>query len=195
MNLPIYRATIISDECGVERISLVDSPAVEWDFLAFSDEIKQVMFNADEEKHIITGVLLRADFPIYRYDANLGEYYIKFDRETIKKTAEKLLEDGNHNTINLQHIPNSDVEGVKMLEIFFKDAANGVNPKGFEAISDGSLLATFKVHNPKIWENIKNGTFRGFSIEGNFGFDLEMNKEQRDFEEIMKILDELTKYK
>lgn len=191
MNLPIYKATIVSDECGVERISLVDYPAVEWDFLAFSNDIKQVMFSADEEKHIITGVLLRADFPIYRNDAVWGEYYIKFDRETIKKTAEKLLEDGNHNTINLQHIPNSDVEGVKMLEIFFKDAENGVIPKGFEAVSDGSLMATFKVHNPKIWENIKNGTFRGFSIEGNFGFDLEMSKEDKLFNEIMAMLDEL----
>lgn len=195
MNLPIYIATIINDDCGVSKISLVDAPAVEWDFVALASNTKQVMFSANEEKHIITGVLLRADFPIYRYDEELGEYYIKFDKEIIKQTAEKLLSDNNQNSVNLQHIPNSDVDGVKMVEIFIKDSANGINPKGFEPISDGSLMATFKVHNEKIWNAIKQGEFNGFSIEGNFGFDLEMSKEDRDFEEIMKMLNELEKYK
>lgn len=193
MNLPIYKAVIANDKCGVERISLVDFPAVEVDFLAFDADIKQIMFSANEEKHIITGVLLRADYPIYRNDGQLGEYYIKFDRETIKNVAEKLLDDGNHNVVNLQHIPNSDVEGVKMVEIFFKDAENGINPKGFEQITDGSLMATFKVHNEKIWKSIKDGEFRGFSIEGNFGFDLEKTKEDKDYDDIMKMLHELEK--
>lgn len=195
MKLPIYKAVIVNDECGVERISLVDYPAVEVDFMAFSTDIKQIMFSADEEKHIITGVLLRADFPIYRFDDKLGEYYVKFDKETIKKTAEKLLTDGNQNTVNLQHVPNSDVEGVKMVEIFIKDAENGINPKGFENITDGSLMATFKVHNEKIWKSIKEGVFKGFSIEGNFGFDLELSKEDRDYNEIMSMLDELERIK
>lgn len=193
MNLPIYKAVIVNDNCGVERISLVDYPAVEVDFLAFASDIKQIMFSANEEKHIITGVLLRADYPIYRNDSQLGEYYIKFDRETIKNVAEKLLKDGNHNAVNLQHIPNSDVEGVDMLEIFFKNAENGINPKGFENITDGSLMATFKVHNEKIWNAIKEGVFNGFSIEGNFGFDLELSKEDNDYEEVMKMINELEK--
>jgi hypothetical protein len=193
MNLPIYKAVIVNDNCGVERISLVDYPAVEVDFLAFASDIKQIMFSANEEKHIITGVLLRADYPIYRNDSQLGEYYIKFDRETIKNVAEKLLKDGNHNAVNLQHIPNSDVEGVDMVEIFFKNAENGINPKGFENITDGSLMATFKVHNEKIWNAIKEGVFNGFSIEGNFGFDLELSKEDNDYEEVMKMINELEK--
>lgn len=193
MNLPIYKAVIVNDNCGVERISLVDYPAVEVDFLAFASDIKQIMFSANEEKHIITGVLLRADYPIYRNDSQLGEYYIKFDRETIKNVAEKLLKDGKHNAVNLQHIPNSDVEGVDMVEIFFKNAENGINPKGFENITDGSLMATFKVHNEKIWNAIKEGVFNGFSIEGNFGFDLELSKEDNDYEEVMKMINELEK--
>lgn len=193
MKLPIYKAVIVNDNCGVERISLVNYPAVEVDFLAFTSDIKQIMFSANEEKHIITGVLLRADYPIYRNDSQLGEYYIKFDRETIKNVAEKLLKDGNHNAVNLQHIPNSDVEGVDMVEIFFKNAENGINPKGFENITDGSLMATFKVHNEKIWNAIKEGVFNGFSIEGNFGFDLELSKEDNDYEEVMKMINELEK--
>ena len=185
--LPIYNV-IIDNETGIDRISLVEMPAVESNFLAFSQEKKQVMFSANEEKQMITGVVMRADFPIYRYDEH-GAYYIQFSKEAIRKMAEKLFRDNHQNCINIEHIENSDVEGVCMQEMFIKDAEKGISPKGFENISNGSLFATFKVHNPKIWELIKNGRFKGFSLEGMFVF--EEVKEEETFNEIMEMLDKI----
>ena len=55
------------DSTGMNAISLVESPAVEHDFLCFSKEKQPVKMQFDDAKHIITGVVCLADTPIYRY--------------------------------------------------------------------------------------------------------------------------------
>ena len=192
MSLPLYNIVINDAETGIDRISLVEMPAVESNFLAFAKDKKQIMFSANEEQQMITGVLARADYPIYRNDDQLGEYYIQFGKEVIKEMAEKLLVDGHQNWVNIEHIENSDVDGVYMIEMFLKDSKKGINPIGFEDISDGSLFATFKVRNQKIWDCIKNGTFKGFSIEGLFGFE-QVDREEQIYNEILDMLDKIMK--
>ena len=64
-------------------MSLVEFPAVEDNFLKFADE-QQMQFSVDEEQHIVFGVALRADFPIYRVSQSLGEFYVVFQPHTIK---------------------------------------------------------------------------------------------------------------
>ena len=181
--LPVFEALIGDDNCGIYRISLVDLPAVESNFLAFgknekAEKQRKMMFNVDdEEKHMVTGVIMRADYNIYRYDPSFGEYYIRYSPETIRVMAEKMMSDNTFNNINLQHVDGTDVEGVNLVEIFIKDTAKGINPAGFENIENGSLFATYKVNNEEIWEQIKAGSFLGFSLEGIF--DLEMTKHNK----------------
>jgi hypothetical protein len=189
--IPIYNIVIEDNESGIDRISLVKSPAVESNFIAFANKKKQLLFTTNEEQQMIMGVLMRANYPIYRCDEQLGEYYVQFGNDTIKQMAEKLLRDNHQNWINIEHVENSDVDGVYMLEMFIKDTNKGINPKGFEDISDGSLFATFKVKNPKLWENIKNGTFLGFSIEGMFGYEKPEDNEEKTLNEIMSMIDKL----
>lgn len=189
--LPIYSIRIDSEETGIDRISLVENPAVDSNFLAFNNNVKQVMFSAKEEQQIIVGCLMRADYPIYRNDEN-GEYYIKFEKDTIKLMAEKLLLDNHQNYINIEHIDNSDVDGINMVQLFIKNDADGISPKGFEQIEDGSLFAVFKVRNQKIWEHIKNGTFKGFSIEGLFDFkDIDKENDEKTLDDILAMLDKI----
>lgn len=185
--IPIYNVQITDAETGIDRISLVEYPAVESNFLAFSDNKKTVMFSANEEQQMIVGCLMRADFPIYRKD-EYGEYYIQFSKDVIKQMAEKLLKDGHQNWVNIEHINNTDVNDVNMVELFIKNTKNGINPKGFEQIEDGSLFAVFKVRNPKIWDYIKNDIFKGFSIEGVFNF-AETDNEDKTLDEIITMLD------
>ena len=170
--LPVMNATMEQDGDGILRISLVDWPAVESDFLTFhKDAPKQAAPAAesykifDEEKRIIYGVVMRADFPIYRYDEQNGEYFIVFTKDVIRAMAEKYLADGRQNDVNVMHLAGSDVEGVEMVQFFIKDTAAGINPAGFEVIEDGSLFAEFHVLNDEIWEACKAGEYRGFSIE------------------------------
>lgn len=194
MEIPTYDVIIAYEENGVDRISLVLNPAVESNFVAFSKQNEHIMFSANEEKQMITGVLLRADYPILRIDADMGKYYIKFSPETIRLTAEKMLKEGNHNHINIEHIPDSDINGVELQEIFIKDTEKGIDPKGFEDISNGSLFATYKVNNSKVWEYIKKGTFKGFSIEGSYAFEVE-EEVDTEYDEIMAMIDKLERIK
>lgn len=165
--LPVFDAVMEDEMCGMLRISLVDDPAVESLWKSF-DRSKQVQKYAvqDEEKRLVRGVVMRADFPIYRYDED-GEYYILYKADTIRQMAEKYLAEGRQNLVNLMHQSGSDVDGVQMVQYFIK--GNGVQVDGFDDIADGSLFAEFHVTNDDVWAAIKEGTYRGFSLEGIFG--------------------------
>lgn len=186
--IPVYNATITDDETGMYKISLVDDPAVQSNFLAFDSNRKMLMYKVeDEEQRLVRGVVMRADFPIYRNDRRLGEYYIIYKAETIRQMAEKYLLESRQNNVNLMHEEDSDVEGVQMVQYFIKDVNAGVNPTGFEDIADGSLFAEFHIVNDDIWEQVKEGTYKGFSLEGLFDLVPEQNKEE--VEEIVDALE------
>lgn len=167
--IPVFEALIDSIDTGIYKISLVDLPAVESDFIAFDKQNKVMKYNIEnEEQRMVTGVIMRANFNIYRYDEEFGEYYIKYSPETIKLMAEKMMIDNTFNNINLMHEDGTDVEGVNLVELFIKDTNKGINPSNFDDIENGSLFATYKINNDAIWEQIKLGTFKGFSLEGIF---------------------------
>lgn len=196
--LPIYEALIEDFDSGIYKISLVDAPAVESDFVYFNKQKEQVNFAIEnEEQRMVTGVIMRADFPIYRVSEGIGEYYMKFSKETIKKMVEKMMSDKTFNNINLQHEDGSDVEGVNLVEIFIKDSEKGISPKGFEDIEEGSLFATYKIENDEIWNDIKAGTFKGFSIEALVDLKetklKKQNREKNIFNKTMKLFNKILK--
>ena len=163
---PVFVAGMETDACGMLKVSLVDYPAVEKNFLAFEKQEKVELYAVqDEDKQIVRGVLMRANYPIFRKDKELGEYFIIYKPETIREMAEQYLKEGRSSNVNLMHEDGSDVEGVDMVQLFIKDSAAGVSPSGFEEIEDGSLFAEFHVNNPDVWASIKEGTYKGFSIE------------------------------
>ena len=186
--IPVFQALIDGADTGMFKISLVDAPAVEKDFVAFDKTRKQLMYSVeDEAKRLVLGVVMRADFPIYRKDANFGEYYIIYKADTIRTMAEKYLAEGRQNDVNLMHQEGTDVEGVDMVQYFIKDTEKGVAPAGYEDCADGTLFAEFHVHNDEIWDAIQAGTYRGFSLEG--VFDLVPERDADAVQEIVDALD------
>ena len=96
--LPVYQAVISDEKCGMLRISLVDDPAVQSNFVAFSKNqpTRQLMYAVqDEDKRLVLGVVMRADFPILRRqpltDDKEMEFYIIYKADTIRTMAEKYL--------------------------------------------------------------------------------------------------------
>lgn len=166
--LPLYRVAL-SDKDGVLRVSLVDDPAVESDFEVFRKEAEKrpaLYAVQDEEKRLVRGVILRADYPIYRKDKDSDRgYYVTFGAEVIREAAERYLAEGRANDVNLQHEDGTDVDGVQMVQFFIKDSAAGMAPEGFDDIADGSLFGEYHVTNDDVWDEIKAGTFKGFSVE------------------------------
>lgn len=188
MKLPIYNLEINEDDqdTGVNFVALVDSPAIERNWVAFN---KQQSFIANEDKQIISGALMVADLPIYRQDAILGEYYAVFTAETIEKIVNKFFKSGMIHNVNLMHDASQVVKGAYMIESYIINRDKGINPpKGFEGISDGSWFGSFKVENAEIWKRIKEGEFKGFSIEGAFDHLFYVDKEQKAINEIIEII-------
>lgn len=182
--IPVYDALITDEETGMMKISLVDDPAVMSDFQAFDNIRKMQMYSVtDDEKRLVRGVVMRADFPIYRRDERLGEYYIIYKPETIRAMAEKYLAESRQNDVNVMH--STDVDGVQMVQWFIK--GDGVSVDGFDDIADGSLFAEFHILNDEVWEAVKSGEYKGFSLEG--FFDLAPERDKQTVEEIVDDLD------
>ena len=184
--IPVYNAIVSDEETGMFKISLVDDPAVMSNFQAFDNTRKPMLYAIqDEEKRLIRGCIMRANFPIYRRDPKMGEYYVIYKAEEIRKMAEKYLLEGRQNDVNLMHQEGSDVDDVQMVQYFIK--GDGVSVDGFDECADGSLFGEFHVLNDAIWEEIKAGTYKGFSLEG--VFDLVPEQDKDEVQEIVDILD------
>ena len=184
--IPVYNAIISDEETGMYKISLVDDPAVMSNFQAFDKQhVPQMYAIQDEDKRLVRGVVMRADFPIYRYDAKMGEYYIIYKADQIRKMAEKYLVESRQNDVNVMHEEGSDVDGVQMVQYFIK--GDGISVEGFDDCADGSLFAEFHVANDDVWAEIKAGTYKGFSLEGIF--DLQPETDADEVQSIVDLLD------
>lgn len=163
----------IDDFCGLDAVALVEEPAVETDFLAFSKDIEYLKFDSD--KHLIKGVLLRADYPIYRHTEKEGDFYVVFTKDVITKIIQKFFKDDLIKSVNIDHKDDNFIKDVYLVESYQIDREKGINPTEFKDIENGSWVATYKVDNPEIWEEIKKGNkLKGFSVQGYF------NKTQKE---------------
>lgn len=163
--IPVYNALVDDEGTGMLRVSLVDDPAIMTNFLAFDKDRKTITYRvADEERRLVFGVLMRADFPIYRNDPRFGEFYIVYTADTIRKMAEKYMAEDRQNNVDTMHDRN-DRYGITLVQYFLKDTARGIAPEGFDEVADGSLFAEYHIENDEVWAKIKDGSYRGFSIE------------------------------
>ena len=196
--LPLYLATIVDPVDGIWDVSLVDQPAIEKAFTCFSEqEPVKLEFKTNEELHWVSGPVMLPDTPIYRRTDDGFEYYIMYSKETIRQMAEKLMKDGLQNVVTRMH-DNSPVEGISLVELFIKDSTKGIDPS-YTDVPDGTLMASYKVENPGVWEQIKKGEFQGFSLTGYFsveptGTEVEMSSNtSRDLDKIIDILGEIAR--
>lgn len=157
------------DNTGLDAISLVSTPAVEIDFLCFEkDGSKEISFSANEDKHIISGIALRADFPIYRRNGDY-EYYVVFTKEIIRKIVNKYAKNGLFNSVNLQHNDLNFTNKAIMIESYIIDKERGICPIEFSDIEDGSWYVSFHIEDEMLWKEIKDGNIlNGFSVQGLF---------------------------
>jgi hypothetical protein len=110
-----------------------------------------------------------ADLLIPRIGENGEKFFVKFSAKTIEQIREKQSRLGLNNNFNLMHDPRQIAEGVYMLDNLIIDNERGkVAPKEFEKVPNGSLWGSAKVDNDEIWEQVKAGEFKGFSVEGMF---------------------------
>ena len=158
----------IEDGDGLTQVSLVQSPAIEEDFHFFSAQKDPLAFAIEsEERRLITGPAMIAEKPIMRRSESGETYYVKFSKETIRKAVKLWALQNKYNAVNAEHA--NPVGGVYLMESWVTDESRGIAaPKAWADAADGSWFLTYYVENDQVWQDVKDGKFRGFSIEGYF---------------------------
>jgi len=186
------------EESGIEAISIVESPAIESDFVALKgEEVK--LAEIDKEKRILLGALLIPNKPIYRKNEQ-GDYYIFFSKDTISKASQMYLRNGYQNNSTLEH--SKDLKGLTLVESWIvEDEVQDKSRKYGLNVPVGTWMGAVKVNNEEIWnEYVRTNKVKGFSIEGYFADKMESPKEeikedmssQSDKQTLLKIIEILT---
>ena len=183
---PLLRLTINGEEDGVNIISLVEFPAVERNFIQLSKEVK---LSLNEEKRELLGVALIPDFPIYRRDEQ-GEYYITFNAESIRKIAIDFYKKLNVNMADVEHTHNLE-NGITYFQSMIVDKENGICPTAFKDLPDGTWIVGCKIDNDAVWDAVKSGAIKGFSIDGYFHAEPEKQEEKPEEKSTIDSLDDL----
>ena len=189
----------------IYAVSLVEEEAVESGFIALSKQKQPMDFKIqNEEKRMLYGVALRADFPIYRRYGE-DEFYLTFDANAIERLVNKFMSNYGQKSFTIDHM--EPAEGIVITESWLvKDTENDKsNALGLENVSEGSWIIGCKINNDEIWQSIREGRWHGFSIES--WIDMEeiedfkkINKENKDnkmavkknkFEEIVDKIKEI----
>lgn len=144
-------------------ISMVESPAIESDFVALSKEEEVKVFLESEERHMVYGAALIPDKDIYRNNGE-QEFYISFTKESIEKMSQDFMKNYRQNEVTLDHEEMANditITESWLVEDPYKDKANalGIN------VPQGAWMVGMKVNQIDVWERIKAGELKGFSVE------------------------------
>ena len=176
---------------GIDAVSLVESPAIESNFLALKKhevELKEI----DAEKRIVLGAALIPNKQIYRTNEKKEEYYIYFSEATVRKASELFLMNGNQNNATLEH--NEKLKGMSVVESWIvEDAKNDKSNIYNLGAKGGEWCLMSKIDNQKVWDEIKLGTYNGYSSEGKFFSNKEALKEVEVIDEDLEALKEFLK--
>ena len=180
---------------GVDAISVVESPAIESNFVALkSEEIK--LAQVDSEKRILMGAVLIPEKPIYRKNGE-DEYYIYFSKDTVNKASQLFFKNGNQNNWTLEH--NKEIKGLTVVESWIvEDTQKDKSAIYNLSVPVGSWMASVKVEDDIIWNDyVKTGKVKGFSLEGYFADKLEekkqLSKQQSEDEILIEKIKQLLK--
>jgi hypothetical protein len=178
-------------QTGIHAVSVVHSPAIEENFIALSKheiELKEI----DAEKKILMGAALVPNKQILRADKDGKPYYIYFSEDTVKKASELFLMRSNQNNATYEH--ETKLSGLSVVESWIiEDEKQDKSAKYGFSLPKGTWMISMKVNNEDVWNDVKAGKVKGFSIEGYFADKYEMSQEKDEREEIINQLKQLLK--
>ena len=147
-------------------VSLVEDPAIESNFIALSKQKSSIKL--ENEKRLLIGAALVPNKPIYR-NVNGNEFYISFDETTIEKLAQDFLANDYQHNITVDH--QEEANDIVIVESWIKTSENDKSVSYGLNEPIGTWFIGMKVNNDEIWQRIKDGFYKGFSIEAVVGLD------------------------
>jgi hypothetical protein len=152
----------------------------------WNNNMSKQVFETNEEKRIITAPVMLAETPILRFNPAVGKYYVKFSENTILKMMKKYFKENKIHRVNEEHDPKRTASGVYMIESFI--VGDNTESKLYPDIPKGSWIASFYVEDEDYWNKIKEEGFTGFSLEGYFEEQYEMELINKIFNRVKNIV-------
>jgi len=181
------------EQTGIHAVSVVHSPAIEENFIALSKlevELKEV----DVEKKILMGAALIPNKQIIRANKDGEPYYIYFSDDTVRKASELFLMRSNQNNATIEHA--QKLSGMSVVESWLiEDEVHDKSVKYGFSLPKGTWMISMKCNNEEVWQDVKAGKVKGFSIEGYFADKLEMSKKDEQKDEIIEMLKDILNVK
>lgn len=172
-----------AENVAVDAVSLVREPAIEENWYALNKQ-KKYALKLDEEKRIVTGPALIPNKQIFRSDRENGDYYIWFSKQTIAKCNELFFKNYNQKNVTFEH--EYAVDGNYIFESWIKeDNDNDKSNMYSYDVPLGTWFISMKIENDQVWDAVKAGTVKGYSIEGHFADALQMNKTHTDEQKLL----------
>jgi hypothetical protein len=176
-------------ESGINAVSVVESPAIEENFVALKKhevELKEI----DGEKRILMGAALVPNKQIYRKNGD-KEFYIYFSEDTVRKASELFLMRANQNNATLEH-EKKMLDGMSVVESWIvEDEKQDKSAKYGFNLPKGTWMISMKVNNDEIWNKVKAGEVKGFSIEGYFVDKYEMSLQETEEDRLINAIRDL----
>lgn len=176
---------------GINAVSVVEAPAIEENFVALAKhevELKEI----DTEKRILMGAALIPNKKIYRRNKE-EEFYIYFSENTVRQAMELFFKKGNQNNATYEH--KDAIKGMSVVESWLieDEKMDKSQLYGFN-LSKGTWMISMKVDNDEVWQDVKDGKVKGFSIEGYFADKMpDSPREEQEKHSIIEQLKELLK--
>jgi hypothetical protein len=151
-------------------------------------KMSKVKFATDDEKRIVVGPAMVPDKKIFRKDALGNPYYVFFSAETIKMIAEKYMRNKYIDNNDLDH-DGKAAKDVYVIESWIKEDENDKSTKyGYGDLPVGSWFVSMKVKNDEVWNRVKTGDLKGFSVSGYFEEVAAFAREEMFLKKVAEIL-------
>ncbi len=177
-DIPLYDITLEDFEQGMYKISLVNKPAIEENFIYFNKTEVVEMFANDERKEVI-GPIMIPNKEILRHSPENGYYYVRFTEETIRDIMYNYSKKGLFNEFGIDH--EYDTQDVVMLEVWMKESDNDKSTDYGYNLPNGTVFVKAKIESDELFKAIKQGEVNGFSIEIQADIKPVNNEEMNEF--------------
>ena len=151
-------------------------------------------FGFDEDKKIVVGAAMVPNKMIHRYDELGNLYYVFFSAASIKKMADKFMQQGRTDETSIEHNGKKlGSDKVYISESWVSDDPiyDKSHQYGF-SLPKGTWFVSMKVNDDNVWKMIKEKSLTGFSVEGLFAEKSIFSKEDKQINQIKKILKSIT---
>ena len=185
-----YKETPWKDKGYVAWLGWGGTTGIEWasnKLQSIRNEMSFSVMNTDER--IVVGPAMVPNKMIIRRNEITGEiYYVYFTEKTIKSLQQKYMQEKLLDKTNIEH-GRKFLNGVSIVESWIVEDPSKDKQQVFGMdYPKGTWMIMMKVEDDTVWEQVKRGKLKGFSVQGYFIEKAKFSHKDTLIEDIKEIL-------